>query len=123
MQHTIANLWSVDIPTYCILVVVTSIEVLGMVQAVKPYWKGPTIVLSLLFCIVCGVMQSSLTPQLATSVFNIVFCSYSIVTLASQAMIGMIKKIPEMLMGKISEKLQVQENLNIYSENANVNIP
>ena len=102
-MRDVSTLWSIEPKTYVILVTVVVIEALGIVQGLKRKCPCPTVLLAFIVCLVCGTMQSSFVPPRVTSVFNIVMCGFSVVTLAAQAVIKAIQGLPDLLMRRLSK--------------------
>jgi hypothetical protein len=104
----ISVLWSMTPQTLIFLVIIISIEVLGVVQAIKGKWifsKMSSVVLCFLFCFIASFMQSHYVSSVISSIFNLVFCSFSISTLAAQSMIGIIKKVPNIFLKAVEAKV------------------
>jgi hypothetical protein len=106
----ISVLWSVPPQTLALLILIVTIETLGITQAIKGRWifkNRSAVLLSFLSCVLCGIMQSHYVSAILSSIFNIVFCAFAVSTIAAQGMLGLVKSIPKMFEKVLVSKVEV----------------
>jgi hypothetical protein len=112
---SIETLWSLDLQTTLILVGFITVEAMGVVQALKNRWifkKMHPILICFLFCVVASIMQSHWVHQTLSSVFNLVFLSFSVGTIAAQGVLGFIERFPDFLQKLMNSKAGIKEQEN-----------
>ncbi|MDR1230800.1 MAG: hypothetical protein LBK61_05305 [Spirochaetaceae bacterium] len=99
--YTIHEIISVDIRTLATVVAIASVETVGIVQFLKNFFRrkngGPKTnyaIVSFAVCVICGAMNTTLLPPLATAIFDIIMLSLAVVQTAWDVI---AKKLPEFI--------------------------
>jgi hypothetical protein len=110
-EHHISDILSVDIPTLVTMTMIIAVEIVGVTALIQdldmkhnPWTTRRTAIWTLIIGIPCSIMNTTLVPEIATSIFDLFFLGISVVQF-SRTIIA--KGIPQMANAFFDKTIQM----------------
>jgi hypothetical protein len=123
--HSLDQIIAVEPKTLAVMVLIVSIQTVGIVQWLKNFIKCDKgrrkkkyAITSLIVLIPCALMNTTLVPSIATAIYDVVFLGLAVTQLAWDALLKGVPSVINALFDKAASiKLNDLQDLNDKTEN------